>query len=230
MQEWLFNIVKDFNRLVDDVRRARVQEELAGHSRRRAGRLRLLARTSGASTSVIAKAGEDVVQGHHRGLHRHRPRRSWARSSPCTTRSWAWSSSTTRPPDVAQKYRIPKIWQGDLTSPIGQSILNCDENGPMVMMVTNVVVDPAAGLVGTGRLFSGTISNGDAGLPAQLEEGGQDTVGPDIHGLPAGDRGLAPGGQHPGHPRARHPVGRDDIHGQGRRAVRVDPLRLASRS
>src|SRR5208283_3820441 len=65
------------------------------------------------------------------------------------------------PPDVAQKYRIPKIWQGDLTSPIGQSILNCDENGPMVMMVTNVVVDPAAGLVGTGRLFSGTISNGD---------------------------------------------------------------------
>ncbi len=64
-------------------------------------------------------------------------------------------------PQEAQMYRIPKIWQGDLNSPLGQSILNCDENGPMVMMVTNVVVDPAAGLVGTGRIFSGTISNGD---------------------------------------------------------------------
>ena len=32
------------------------------------------------------------------------------------------------PPHVAQKYRIPKIWKGDLESDIGKSILNCDDS------------------------------------------------------------------------------------------------------
>src|SRR2546428_11464384 len=65
-------------------------------------------------------------------------------------------------PQVAQSYRIPKIWHGDLTSPVGKALLTCDENGPTVMMVTAIVVDPAAGLVATGRLFSGHIRDGDA--------------------------------------------------------------------
>ncbi|MCD6511036.1 MAG: GTP-binding protein, partial [Thaumarchaeota archaeon] len=54
------------------------------------------------------------------------------------------------PPHVAQKYRIPKIWKGDLNSEVGRALLECDENGPIVMMITNVVVDPQAGLVSTG--------------------------------------------------------------------------------
>ncbi len=65
------------------------------------------------------------------------------------------------PPHVAQRYRVPKIWRGDLESEIGQAMLNCDENGPAVMCVTNVLVDPHAGVVATGRLFSGTLHEGD---------------------------------------------------------------------
>ena len=65
------------------------------------------------------------------------------------------------PPDVAQKYRIPRIWKGDLESELGQSLLNCDENGPAVMMLTNVVIDPQAGPISVGRLFSGKIKEGD---------------------------------------------------------------------
>ncbi len=65
------------------------------------------------------------------------------------------------PPHVAQKYRIPKIWKGDLESDIGKSILNCDENGPAVMMIVNMALDPAAGPVAIGRLFSGTLKDGD---------------------------------------------------------------------
>lgn len=65
------------------------------------------------------------------------------------------------PPHVAQKYRIPKIWKGDLNSDVGRDLLECDEEGPIVMMITNVVVDPQAGLVSTGRLFSGTVHDGD---------------------------------------------------------------------
>ncbi len=65
------------------------------------------------------------------------------------------------PPHIAQRYRIPKIWRGDVDSEVGQAMINCDENGPAVMCVTNVNVDPQAGLVATGRLFSGTVNGGD---------------------------------------------------------------------
>lgn len=64
------------------------------------------------------------------------------------------------PPHVAQKYRVPKIWKGDLDSDIGKAILNCDETGPTVMMVVNMAMDPAAGPIAIGRLFSGTIKDG----------------------------------------------------------------------
>ncbi len=65
------------------------------------------------------------------------------------------------PPHVAQKYRIQRIWKGDLNSEIGQAMINCDDNGPAVMCVSNVVVDPQAGVSATGRLFSGTLRSGD---------------------------------------------------------------------
>ena len=64
------------------------------------------------------------------------------------------------PPDVAQKYRIPKIWHGDLDSDIGKALLACKDDGPTIMMVVNMVLDKAAGPVAIGRLFSGTIKDG----------------------------------------------------------------------
>ncbi len=68
---------------------------------------------------------------------------------------------TMPPPQVAQKYRIPKIWMGDINSEAGQAMMNCEDNGPAIMAVTNIVVDPQAGVVATGRLFSGTVKEGD---------------------------------------------------------------------
>lgn len=65
------------------------------------------------------------------------------------------------PPHVAQRYRIPKIWKGDPNSEVYKAMVECDDNGPTVMMVTNVVVDPQAGPVAVGRLFSGTVRDGD---------------------------------------------------------------------
>ncbi len=64
------------------------------------------------------------------------------------------------PPHVAQKYRIPKIWKGDLNSEVGKAMIDCDDKGPAVMAVTNIVVDPQAGVVASGRLFSGTLKEG----------------------------------------------------------------------
>ncbi|MFB0501565.1 MAG: GTP-binding protein, partial [Candidatus Bathyarchaeia archaeon] len=64
-------------------------------------------------------------------------------------------------PVEAQKYRVPKIWKGELESEIGQAMLKCDENGPTVICLTSAQMDPHAGLVATGRTFSGSIREGD---------------------------------------------------------------------
>jgi len=64
------------------------------------------------------------------------------------------------PPNVAQKYRIPHIWRGDLTSPLGKNMVECNENGPLAMMVTKIILDPHAGEVAIGRMFSGKIQRG----------------------------------------------------------------------
>jgi len=64
------------------------------------------------------------------------------------------------PPHVAQQYRIPQIWKGDLDSDIGKALLACSDDGPTIMMIVNMVLDPAAGPVAIGRLFSGKIKDG----------------------------------------------------------------------
>jgi elongation factor 2 len=64
-------------------------------------------------------------------------------------------------PMHAQKYRIPKIWKGDVNSEVGQAMLNCNDLGPTVMCVTMAQSDPHAGVVATGRLFSGEATEGD---------------------------------------------------------------------
>jgi len=63
-------------------------------------------------------------------------------------------------PIEAQKEKIKVIWKGDINSEVGKAMVNCDPKGPVVMMVTKIVVDPQAGEVAVGRLFSGTIKPG----------------------------------------------------------------------
>lgn len=64
-------------------------------------------------------------------------------------------------PIEAQRYRIPKIWKGELESELGRALLNCEPAGPPAFVVTKIVVDPHAGEVCAGRLFSGTLRRGD---------------------------------------------------------------------
>lgn len=63
-------------------------------------------------------------------------------------------------PKEAQKYRITKIWHGDPESSIAKSMFEMDASGPLAMIITKVVPDPHAGLVATGRIFSGTLRKG----------------------------------------------------------------------
>ncbi len=61
-------------------------------------------------------------------------------------------------PKEAQKHRIPVIWRGDLESDVGKALLNCDQNGPTIFLVTRVMHDPTTGMeIAFGRVFSGTL-------------------------------------------------------------------------
>jgi elongation factor 2 len=74
-------------------------------------------------------------------------------------------------PIEAQKYRIPKIWKGEIDSEVGQAMLNCDDNGPTVMCITLAQMDPHAGLVATGRLFSGAMKEGGQAYLVNTKKG-----------------------------------------------------------
>ncbi|MBI2666329.1 elongation factor EF-2 [Candidatus Woesearchaeota archaeon] len=64
-------------------------------------------------------------------------------------------------PMQAQKYRIPKMWHGEIESQFGQDLLNCNPNGKIAFVITRIVVDPRSGKdISAGRLFSGVIRSG----------------------------------------------------------------------
>jgi len=64
-------------------------------------------------------------------------------------------------PVVAQGYRIPKIWHGDADSEVGKDLRKCNIDGEVAFVPIKIVVDPHAGEVAAGRLFSGRIKQGD---------------------------------------------------------------------
>ncbi|NMC10272.1 MAG: elongation factor EF-2 [Methanothrix sp.] len=63
-------------------------------------------------------------------------------------------------PIEAQKERVKVIWHGDWNSPVGKAMAACDPKGPVAFMINKVKIDPHAGEVATGRLFSGTLRRG----------------------------------------------------------------------
>jgi len=60
----------------------------------------------------------------------------------------------------AQPRRIPRVWRGDAESDLARQMEAVDDDGEVVFMVTDISMDPHAGEIATGRLFSGTIKQG----------------------------------------------------------------------
>ena len=65
-------------------------------------------------------------------------------------------------PVESQPYRIPNIWTGDLESDVGKSMINCDPEAELALMITKIWMDPHAGEVAVGRIYSGAISQGES--------------------------------------------------------------------
>ncbi|WP_276300002.1 elongation factor EF-2 [Halorussus lipolyticus] len=63
-------------------------------------------------------------------------------------------------PIDAQPRRIPRIWRGDDESDLAEGMRLVDEDGEVVLMVTDIGIDPHAGEIAAGRVFSGTLEKG----------------------------------------------------------------------
>jgi elongation factor 2 len=63
-------------------------------------------------------------------------------------------------PIDAQPRRIPRVWRGDDSLDLAEGMQLVDDEGDLVMMVTDIGIDPHAGEIATGRVFSGTIEMG----------------------------------------------------------------------
>jgi elongation factor 2 len=98
-------------------------------------------------------------------------------------------------PKEAQASRIPVIWKGDLSSELGKDMLNANPEGKICMVITDIIVDEQAGVISTGRIFSGTLEKGKA---VKLVSAGQEAriqqvnvyMGPDrvmVDKVPAGN-------------------------------------------
>ncbi len=60
----------------------------------------------------------------------------------------------------AQKYRIPKIWSGDVNSEFGKDLINCNKDGKVGFVVTRILIDKYGREIAAGRLYSGTLREG----------------------------------------------------------------------
>jgi elongation factor 2 len=159
IQERVARIIKDFNGLIELYAEPEFREKwkvnfatntvAMGSAKDRWGFTSEIARTKGVKFS-------DVVDAYNAGAVEELQKKS-----PLHEAILNMSIATIPPPHEAQRYRIPKIWHGDVDSEIGKAMMNCDDNGPAVMCVVNIVVDPQAGVAATGRLFSGTLREGE---------------------------------------------------------------------
>ncbi len=60
----------------------------------------------------------------------------------------------------AQPRRIPRVWRGDAESQLAHDMRDVAPDGEVVLMVTDIGIDPHAGEIAAGRVFSGTLEKG----------------------------------------------------------------------
>jgi elongation factor 2 len=162
MQKWLSNIIAEFNKLIDIYAEPEIKEKWKVGIQGNTVAFGSAKDRWGFNYNTVQKKGisfKDVYDAYTSD----NPNliKELAEKAPLHDAVLGMVVQHHPPPHVAQRYRIPKIWPGDLDSDTGKALLACDEKGPIIMMVTTINVDQQAGRVATGRLFSGTVKDGD---------------------------------------------------------------------
>jgi len=162
MQKWLINIINHFNQLVDIYAEPEVKEKWKVSIQGNTVAFGSAKDRWGFNFKMAQKKAikfKDVYDAYT--SNDPNAIKSLAERAPLSDAVLGMVVEHHPPPHVAQRYRIPKIWPGELNSDVGRALVECNEKGPALMMVTTINVDPQAGRVATGRLYSGTIKDGD---------------------------------------------------------------------
>ena len=162
MQKWLSNIIAEFNKLIDIYAEPEIKEKWKVSIQGNTVAFGSAKDRWGFNYNTVQKKGisfKDVYDAYT--SDNPNQIKELAEKAPLHDAVLGMVVQHHPPPHVAQRYRIPKIWPGDLDSDTGKALLACDEKGPIIMMVTTINVDQQAGRVATGRLFSGTVKDGD---------------------------------------------------------------------
>lgn len=158
IQKKFVRIIRDFNNLIDIYGEPGFKEKWKVDPAKESVAFGSALHKWGFTLSMTRKRGikfSDVVDAYAKGEYEKLPE-----LLPLHTAILDMVVRNMPNPIEAQKYRIPKIWKGEIDSEVGQAMLNCEDNGPTVMCITLAQMDPHAGLVATGRLFSGSIKEG----------------------------------------------------------------------
>lgn len=159
MQSWLGEIIRDFNQLITIYAEPEYREKWKVSIKESSVAFGSAKDRWGFNADISAKSGinfKDVYDAYTKG-----DVSKLTEVAPLHEAILGMVVKHHPPPHLAQRYRIPKIWSGDLETDAGKALLACDDNGPIILMVTNINVDQEAGVVATGRLFSGTVRNGE---------------------------------------------------------------------
>jgi elongation factor 2 len=60
----------------------------------------------------------------------------------------------------AQKYRFKSFWEGELESPEGKGLVDCDREAPVMISISKMIPGRAKRIIAMGRIFSGTVKAG----------------------------------------------------------------------
>lgn len=163
MQERFIKIYKDFNKLVKNVAEKEYGDKWATD----------IADGSVAFGSARENWALSVPFMQKKGISFRDIFNAYTNMSDEERKDWFWKNAplyevlldmvVKHLPDPleAQKYRIPKIWKGELDSEFGKDLLSCNPNGKPAFVVTRIVIDPRSGKeISAGRLFSGTLKTG----------------------------------------------------------------------
>jgi len=130
MQKWLSNIIAEFNKLVDIYAEPELKEKWKvsiqansvafGSAKDRWGFNYNIAQRNGVGFKDVYDAYNSDDQTLIKAL---------SEKAPLHEAVLGMVVQHHPPPHVAQRYRIPKIWPGDLDSDIGKSLVSCDDKG-----------------------------------------------------------------------------------------------------
>jgi len=159
IQDKFARIIKDFNSLIEIYAEPELKKKWKVNPTKDSVAFGSALHRWGFTLSMAQSKGlkfADIVE-----VHAEEKKATLPRLLPLSIAIFDMTVRSSPSPLEAQAYRMSGIWKGKLDSDVGRAMLNCDENGPATMCVTNVQTDTEHGLIATGRLFSGSIAEGD---------------------------------------------------------------------